>query len=72
MALIGLRESEIREWLSQHRDSADAPEANDFLNRRGRFAEMELSTPGREQVFPGPPPAVQLQTHRSGVYHDGA
>jgi hypothetical protein len=70
--LIGMRETEVREWLALHQGDPEAMEARDFLNRDGRFGEMEQSEPGREQVFPGPPPAEQLQTHVHGSYHDGA
>jgi len=71
MPLVGMGENAIREWLL---DNATHPEARDaigFLERTGRFTDIDRSEPGREQVFPAMPPPVEAQTHTGG-YQDGA
>lgn len=73
MDLIGLREGEIREHLAADDLTPEQrAEARDFLERRGRFALMDASEPGREQVLPGLPPPDIEQTHSGRHYRDGS
>jgi hypothetical protein len=62
-SLIGMRESEVREWLAEHRHRPQSREARDFLERRGRFVDIDPSNDEREQVFPAPQPPIMEQTH---------
>lgn len=73
MGLVGMRESEVRERLSLGElDRTERDQARAFLERRGRFALMDASEDGKEQVFPGEPPPDIEQTHRGRDYRDGS
>lgn len=68
----GLPESAVREWFLRNPGHRDAQDALDFLNRRGRFKDIDFSEDGQEQIFPVPEPPVEEQTHTRVVYRDGS
>lgn len=72
MPLPGLPESAVREWLLRNPTHPEAQEALEFLNRTGRFADIDFSEREREQVFPAPEPPVEEQTHTRLGFRDGA
>lgn len=72
MPLPGLPESAVREWALRNPGHVDFQEAIDFLNRVGRFRDIDFSEGDREQVFPAPEPPVEQQTHNRVGFRDGA
>lgn len=72
MPLPGLPESAVREWALRNPGHRDFQEAIEFLNRTGRFADIDFSEAGREQVFPAPEPPEAEQTHTRLGFRDGA
>jgi hypothetical protein len=64
--VIGQEESYLYIWVRthRHRRHPDRKEVQEFLDRKGRFTDIDPSTADRVQVFPvHPPENMRDETH---------